>query len=156
MPSNFQAEESGSSDVQPLFTVQHYHAGVSKKPWVSSETVFLFLAAAALYYAINFRQQLAKRDWSTAKKPELFCCWWSLTFWRGDIFTNFPLFIPNYCCRNKFVGLILLYIVNSQCQENPEYFHFFGFLQFFIVFSNGQEPIDMRCSSGAERQCSMQ
>ncbi|KAL3068576.1 hypothetical protein niasHT_030867 [Heterodera trifolii] len=56
------AEESGSSSVQPLFTVQHYHGGTSHKTWISSESVFLLLGVVALYFTMNLRQLLAKRD----------------------------------------------------------------------------------------------
>jgi len=50
------------SRLEPLFTTQYYHPGVSKKAPFSSEGVCLLIAAAAVYFALNFKQELAKRD----------------------------------------------------------------------------------------------
>ncbi|KAL7078932.1 hypothetical protein ACQ4LE_001064 [Meloidogyne hapla] len=54
--------ENPLSGVEPLFTAQYYHPGVSKKTPLSSEGVCLLIAVAAVYYALNFKQELAKRD----------------------------------------------------------------------------------------------
>jgi hypothetical protein len=62
----FKAVQSGNenplSNVEPLFTAQYYHSGVSKKTPLSSEGVCLIIAVAAVYYALNFKQELSKRD----------------------------------------------------------------------------------------------
>ncbi|ETN74757.1 hypothetical protein RB195_000491 [Necator americanus] len=42
----------------PLFTIDHYHPGLTRKPFVSSETVALFLCVAALYYAIKQKSEI--------------------------------------------------------------------------------------------------
>ncbi|KAF7635762.1 hypothetical protein Mgra_00004854 [Meloidogyne graminicola] len=55
-------DENPLSRVTPLFTAQYYHPGVSRKTPLSSEGVCLLIALAAVYYAFNFRQELAKRD----------------------------------------------------------------------------------------------
>ncbi|KAL6739052.1 hypothetical protein Aduo_012541 [Ancylostoma duodenale] len=43
----------------PLFTIDHYHPGLTRKPFVSSETVALFICIAALYYAIKQKSEIA-------------------------------------------------------------------------------------------------
>uniref|UniRef100_A0A915LLX1 Translocon-associated protein subunit delta n=1 Tax=Meloidogyne javanica TaxID=6303 RepID=A0A915LLX1_MELJA len=55
-------DENPLSRIEPLFTTQYYHPGVSKKAPFSSEGVCLLIAAAAVYFALNFKQELAKRD----------------------------------------------------------------------------------------------
>ena len=58
-------EQSGGdprASVSPLFTAQYYHPGVSRKSPISSESVCLLLGAAAAYFALIFKQRLAKRD----------------------------------------------------------------------------------------------
>lgn len=42
---------------KPLFTVNHYHAGVSKKTPFSAETVLLVAGLAAFYYATVLKSQ---------------------------------------------------------------------------------------------------
>ncbi|KAE9421208.1 hypothetical protein Angca_004097, partial [Angiostrongylus cantonensis] len=42
----------------PLFTIDHYHPGLTRKPFVSSETVALFVLIAALYYAIKQKSEI--------------------------------------------------------------------------------------------------
>ncbi|VDM62600.1 unnamed protein product [Angiostrongylus costaricensis] len=42
----------------PLFTIDHYHPGLTRKPFVSSETVALFVFIAALYYAIKQKSEI--------------------------------------------------------------------------------------------------
>ncbi|WKY05622.1 hypothetical protein Q1695_006098 [Nippostrongylus brasiliensis] len=42
----------------PLFTIDHYHAGLTRKPFVSSETIALFVCIAALYYAIKQKSEI--------------------------------------------------------------------------------------------------
>ncbi|KAI6175888.1 Translocon-associated domain containing protein [Aphelenchoides bicaudatus] len=46
------------SNVQPLFTINHYHGGVAKKFPLSSETVALLVSILALYFASNFKTEL--------------------------------------------------------------------------------------------------
>ncbi|KAI1733158.1 translocon-associated protein, delta subunit precursor (TRAP-delta) domain-containing protein [Ditylenchus destructor] len=54
------AEREGGdvNSVAPLFTISHYHAGVSKKSPISPEVVFLVLSAAAVYYVSVYKSQL--------------------------------------------------------------------------------------------------
>uniref|UniRef100_A0A915DEG7 Translocon-associated protein subunit delta n=1 Tax=Ditylenchus dipsaci TaxID=166011 RepID=A0A915DEG7_9BILA len=54
------AERQGDdvTSVSPLFTISHYHAGVSRKSPISPEIVFLILSSVALYYASVFKAQL--------------------------------------------------------------------------------------------------
>ncbi|KAJ1363933.1 hypothetical protein KIN20_023899 [Parelaphostrongylus tenuis] len=42
----------------PLFTIEHHHPGLTRKPFVSSETVALFVFLAALYYAIKQKSEI--------------------------------------------------------------------------------------------------
>ncbi|PIO67100.1 Translocon-associated protein, delta subunit [Teladorsagia circumcincta] len=46
------------SNTSPLFTIEHYHAGLTRKPFVSSETVALLVCLAALYYAIKQKSEI--------------------------------------------------------------------------------------------------
>ncbi|KAK6014292.1 Translocon-associated protein, delta subunit [Ostertagia ostertagi] len=47
-----------NSNTSPLFTIEHYHAGLTRKPFVSSETVALLVCLAALYYAIKQKSEI--------------------------------------------------------------------------------------------------
>ncbi|KJH47033.1 Translocon-associated protein, delta subunit [Dictyocaulus viviparus] len=49
-----------NSNTSPLFIIEHYHPGLTRKPFISSETVALFVFIAALYYAI--KQKLPLHD----------------------------------------------------------------------------------------------
>jgi len=55
------AVEGGNSSphttAKPLFTVNHYHQGVSKKTPFSAETILLLASIAALYYATVLKGQ---------------------------------------------------------------------------------------------------
>ncbi|CAJ0603228.1 unnamed protein product [Cylicocyclus nassatus] len=48
------------SNTAPLFTITHYHPGLTRKPFVSSETIALFLCVAALYYAIKQKSEISR------------------------------------------------------------------------------------------------
>ncbi|KAK6057975.1 Translocon-associated protein, delta subunit [Cooperia oncophora] len=47
-----------NADTAPLFTIEHYHPGLTKKPFVSSETIALVICVAALYYAIKQKSEI--------------------------------------------------------------------------------------------------
>ncbi|KAI6236480.1 Signal sequence receptor subunit delta [Aphelenchoides besseyi] len=47
-----------TASIQPLFTISHYHSGVSKKFPLSSETIALLSSLVALYFASYFRTEL--------------------------------------------------------------------------------------------------
>ncbi|KAK5966570.1 Translocon-associated protein delta subunit, partial [Trichostrongylus colubriformis] len=47
-----------NSNTAPLFTIEHYHAGLTRKPFVSSETIALVVCVAALYYAIKQKSEI--------------------------------------------------------------------------------------------------
>ena len=53
-----EAEQADTSSVEPLFTISHYHGGLSKKTPISPEFVFLALVSGAVYYAYAFKTQL--------------------------------------------------------------------------------------------------
>uniref|UniRef100_A0A1I7XSH8 Translocon-associated protein subunit delta n=1 Tax=Heterorhabditis bacteriophora TaxID=37862 RepID=A0A1I7XSH8_HETBA len=48
-----------NADTKPLFTIEHYHAGLTRKSPVSSETVALFVCIAALYYAVKQKAEIS-------------------------------------------------------------------------------------------------
>nr|CDJ86648.1 Translocon-associated domain containing protein [Haemonchus contortus] len=45
-------------ETSPLFVIEHYHAGLTRKPFISSETVALIVCLAALYYAVKQKSEI--------------------------------------------------------------------------------------------------
>lgn len=52
----FKGKHNNEND-EPLFTLSHYHPGVSRKAPISVEFVLLVLIAAAVYYATTLKNQ---------------------------------------------------------------------------------------------------
>lgn len=59
MKKKIKAERNNKNaeNVEPLFTLSHYHAGIYRKAPISAETVLLVLVGATVYYATTLKLQ---------------------------------------------------------------------------------------------------